>query len=44
MIPLGVVQPEPSAPSLVILYMDSIRIEAAPEQAAALIKALQAAS
>ncbi|MET4692850.1 IS66 family insertion sequence element accessory protein TnpA [Endozoicomonas lisbonensis] len=44
LIPLGVVQPEPSAPSLVILYMDSIRIEAAPEQAAALIKALQAAS
>ncbi|WP_257255016.1 MULTISPECIES: hypothetical protein [unclassified Endozoicomonas] len=44
LIPLAVVQPEPSPPSQVILYMDSIRIEAAPEQAAALIKALQAVS
>ena len=44
LIPLAVINSEPTAPSQLVLYIDSIRVEAAPEQAAALIKALQAVS
>ena len=44
LIPLAIIHSETTVPSPLVLYIDSIRIEAAPEQAAALIKALQAIS
>ena len=44
LIPLAIINSEPEFSSSLVLYIDSIRVEAAPEQAAALIKALQAVS
>ena len=44
LIPLAVIKPEPSVHSKLTLHVDCIRIEASPEQAAALTQALRAAS